>query len=124
VDIVASLANPSGASIRLHHGTDKTSATDIATKGVDRLKASVYGAAGEFWATIDMSAAEIFAQVNPASGTPAIFSFELLDTVLKMMLSSSPPQAQLHVQLQAIEFRPNSFQKLNSSMTGREVRSL
>ncbi len=62
--MVKALAEPTGAAIRLHRGTDAASADDMASNGVDAQKAQDMGADGAFWATVNEASAEIFAQVN------------------------------------------------------------
>src|SRR6266568_9123948 len=52
----------SGRSIRFHHGTDQTSATDLLQNGVDLQHAAAWNGSGEFWATSDHHRAEWFAR--------------------------------------------------------------
>jgi hypothetical protein len=77
--------------IRLHHGTDLLSATDILNNGLSRVQAANRNVTGEFWAATDPADAETFAQVNPAGGIPARFTFDLEETVLAGLLAAAPP---------------------------------
>ncbi len=68
--------------LRLYHGTDRASATDIALNGLDGNRAAAFNGSGEFWATVDVAMADTFAFVNPAGGIPARFDFDLPVAVL------------------------------------------
>src|SRR2546423_12779527 len=87
---------PAPAFIRLHHGTDENSANDILHNGLDQARAASQNVTGEFWATTDAADAEVFAQVNPAEGTPARYSFDLSLQGLAALLGSTPPRAYQH----------------------------
>ncbi len=111
--------------IRLHHGTDEDSANDLDQHGVDQAGATAFNVSGEFWATTSAADAETFAQVNPAGGVPARFSFDLPVRVLQALLSAAPPRAYQHTSggVDWYEFLPSSFPLLNQHMTNREVVS-
>jgi hypothetical protein len=111
--------------LRLHHGTDVNSGQDLEQHGVDQAHAAVFNISGEFWATTSAADAETFAQVNPAGGVPARYSFDLPLWVLQMLLTSNPPRAYQHTTAGAqwYEFRPGSYPLLNLHMTNREVVS-
>lgn len=108
--------------VRLHHGTDVASATDILNGGLDPAKAAAFNVSGEFWATTDVAGADTFAQVNPAAGVPARFDFNLPRRVLAALLSSVPPMAYQHG-ADNYEFLPASFPDLNRYMANRLVVS-
>jgi hypothetical protein len=108
--------------VRLHHGTDVDSATDILNSGLDPAKAAAFNVSGEFWATTDVAGADTFAQVNPAAGVPARFDFDLPRRVLTALLSSVPPMAYQHG-AGDYEFLPASFPDLNRHMANGQVVS-
>jgi hypothetical protein len=112
----------SSGTIRLHHGTDDDSANDILNNGLDAVNAARHNVTGEFWATTSPADADTFAQVNPAAGTPARFSFDLLLPVLAALLASNPPRAYQHGS-DWYEFLPASYPTLNRHMTNRQVVS-
>jgi len=114
---------PSGASIRLHHGTDENSANDLLHQGLDQAHAAAFNVSGEFWATISLADAEAFAQVNPAGGVPARYSFDLALWALQTLLISTSPRAYQHSTsgVRWYEFLPASFPLLNQHMANREV---
>jgi hypothetical protein len=116
---------PSDDAVRLHHGTDEVSANDLLASGVDQARAAAFNVSGEFWATTSQTDAETFAQVNPAGGVPARFSFDLPRWVLEALVASIPPEAYRHATAWAewYEFLPNSFPILNRHMTNREAVS-
>src|SRR5437763_828508 len=89
-------ANKPQGFVRLCHGTDLGSASDMSSTGLDPAKAAVFNATGEFWATTDRALADMFAQVNPAGGTPARFDFDVPAHVLGTLLGSNPPRAYQH----------------------------
>jgi hypothetical protein len=115
---------PSDPTIRLHHGTDDNSANDLLVNGVN-VAGAAYNVSGEFWATTSAADAETFAQVNPAGGVPARFSFDLPGSVLQALLSAVPPRAYQHTTagVDWYEFLPGSFPVLNQHLTNREVVS-
>jgi hypothetical protein len=92
---------------------------------VDHARAAAFNVSGEFWATTSAADAETFAQVNPAGGVPARYSFDLPLQVLQALLSASLPRAYQHTTsgVDWYEFLPSSFQQLNRHMTNREVVS-
>jgi len=106
--------------IRLHHGTDLGSANDIDANGLDAARAAAFNGGGEFWATVDVAVADMFAQVNPASGIPARLDFDLPVTVLAALLTVNPPRAYQHG-ADVYEFLPTAFATLNAHMTNRQV---
>jgi hypothetical protein len=112
---------PSGM-IRLHHGTDENSANDILHNGLNAASAARQNVTGEFWATTSAADADTFAQVNPAGGTPARFSFDLPLSVLGSLLAANPPRAFQHGS-GWFEFLPSSYPTLNRHMTNRQVVS-
>jgi hypothetical protein len=75
---------------------------------------------GEFWATTDPRIAELFAQVNPAAGPPAIVAFDLPEIALRQMTSARPPAVQDYPP-DAYEFLPASFPPLNAVAVNRQV---
>src|SRR6266849_4911037 len=109
--------------LTLYHGTAKASADDILKYGLDASKARRYNAGGEFWATTDQLTAEIFAQANPAGGTPAYLVFEVEDTVLKLLLAQNPVVSEFYSP-NAYQFLPSSFDFLNRAMIKKHVVSL
>ena len=58
--------------LTLFHGTDIASATDIVNNGFDLGKAAEVGGGDALWTTTAQSDAELFAQVNPVAGEPAV----------------------------------------------------
>jgi hypothetical protein len=108
--------------IRLHHGTDITSAEEVQDRGLDATAARAFGGGGEFWATTDLATADLFAQANPAGGPPARLDFALPAHVLMALLSANPPLAYQHGD-DTYEFCPDSYPTLNQSMTNRQVVS-
>jgi len=108
--------------IPLHHGTDLGSANDIAVNGLEVARAAAFNGGGEFWATVDVAMADLFAQVNPAGGLPARLDFELPVAVLEALLTSNPPQAYQHG-ADVYEFLPTAFATLNAFMANRQVVS-
>jgi len=109
-------------SIRLHHGTDENSANDILTNGLSRVAAASQNVTGEFWATTGAADADTFAQVNPAGGIPARYSFDLPLSVLVALLNANPPRVYQHGS-DWYEFLPGSYPTLNRYMANREVVS-
>jgi hypothetical protein len=107
--------------IRLHHGTDKYSANDLFLNGVNQAQAAVFNVSGEFWATTSAIDSEAFAQVNPAGGVPALYSFDLPLEVLQALLESNPPRVYQHTTtgVNWYEFLPSSFPLLNQHMANR-----
>src|SRR5262245_10711926 len=118
-------ANIPASAIRLHHGTDDQSANTILQLGVDHKQAGAWNVSGEFWATTSAADAEVFAQVNPAGGVPALFSFDLPHQMLLEMVDADPPQAYRHSTngVDWYEFLPGGFSVLNQRMENREVIS-
>lgn len=115
----------SGPDIRLHHGTDQNSANDLLLHGVDQAQAAAFNVSGEFWATTSAADADTFAQVNPAGGVPARYSFDLPLWVLQVLLTANPPRAYRHTTsgVDWYEFLPSSFPLLNQHMANRQVVS-
>lgn len=111
---------PAAGCIRLHHGTDKASAEDLLQNGISQTRAVGCGGTGEFWTTTEVADSETFAQVNPASASPARFSFDVAVTTIQSLLNSKPPQAHKHG-TDWYEFLPTSFAELNRSMVNRKV---
>jgi hypothetical protein len=112
----------SSGSIRLHHGTDEDSANDILNNGLSRTRAASQNVTGECWVTTNASDADTFAQVNPAGGIPARYSFDLPLSVLAALLSSNPPRAYQHG-ADWYEFLPASYPTLNREMVNCQVVS-
>jgi hypothetical protein len=108
--------------IRLHHGTDVTSAQDILHNGLNQASAAVHNVSGEFWTTTDIPSADVFAQVNPVGGIPARLSFDLPEQILAALLAAHPPRVYQQGSLE-YEFLPASFPLLNQHMTNRQVVS-
>ena len=108
--------------IRLHHGTDLLSATDILNNGLSRARAASQNVTGEFWATTDAADADTFAQVNPAGGIPSRYSFDVEEAVLAGLLAANPPRANQHGP-DWYEFLPASYPLLNQHMVNRQVIS-
>jgi hypothetical protein len=113
---------PAPDHIRLHHGSDVVSANNILNNGLSLALALQAGGTGEFWATIHAADADTFAQVNPAGGVPARYSFDLPRRVLAALLASVPPRAYQHG-ADWYEFLPGSYALLNQHMTARQVIS-
>jgi len=111
--------------LRLHHGTDGNSATDLLLDGVDEVQAAAFNVSGEFWATTGVGEAETFAQVNPAGGVPTRYSFDIPLWVLRTLLNANPPRAYQHTTsgVDWYEFLPISFPLLNQHMANRQVVS-
>jgi hypothetical protein len=114
-----------GPLIRLHHGTDEKSANDLGQQGVNQAQAAAFNVSGEFWATTSAADAEVFAQVNPAGGVPARYSFDLPLGVLQALLNANPPRAYRHTTsgVDWYEFLPAGFPLLNQHMANRQVVS-
>jgi hypothetical protein len=108
--------------IRLHYGTDEDSANDILGHGLNGGNAAVFNVTGEFWTTTDPAAADTFAQVNPAGGTPARYSFDLPLGVLRALLASNPPRVYQHGG-DWYEFLPTSYATVNQHRTNQQVIS-
>ena len=107
--------------IRLFHGTDLASASDIIANGLNVQKASQFNGSGEFWATTDREYADVFAQANPAGGTPARLEFEVPQSVLSALMNAKPPEL-FQDGRDSYEFTPASIPTLNPFvMTGRVV---
>lgn len=106
--------------IRLHHGTDQTSATDLLQNGVNQQHAAAWNGSGEFWATADHRRAEWFALSHPASPPAACFEFDLPESVLLVILQLIPPAAIRHSP-NDFEFLPGSHALLNRHMTNKWV---
>lgn len=106
--------------IRLHHGTDQTSANDLLQYGVNQQHAAAWNGSGEFWATTDHRRAEWFALSHPSSPPAACFEFDLPESVLQVILQMSPPAAVRHGP-NDYEFLPASHALLNQHMTNRQV---
>jgi hypothetical protein len=109
-------------SVRLYHGTDLASANDIQAHGLDAARAAAFNGSGDFWATTDLAAADVFAQVNPANGVPARLAFDLPLAVLHGLLGSPGPAALQHGN-DLYQFLPRGFPTLNRHMTNLQVAS-
>ncbi len=109
--------------IRLHHGTDQSSARDLLQSGVDQQHAAAWNGSGEFWATSDHRRAEWFALSHPASPPAACFEFDLPESVLLAILQLNPPGAIRHAP-DDFEFLPGSYALLNRHMTNKGVASV
>lgn len=109
--------------IRLHHGTDETSARDLLLHGIHQARAAAFNMSGEFWATTAAAEADGFALVNPAGGVPARFSFDLPLGVVQAFLGSHPPRAYRHstAGVDWYEFLPGGFPLLNRHRTNAQV---
>jgi hypothetical protein len=106
--------------IRLHHGTDLASGNDILRHGLDAARAASYNGSGEFWATADPATADWFAKSNPATGTPARFSFGLPEPALQRLLARRPFVVHQHSP-DDYEFLPASFPDLNAHMANKQI---
>jgi len=106
--------------IRLHHGTDETSANDLLQNGVNQQHAAVWNGSGEFWATVDHRRAEWFALSHPSSPPAACFEFDLPESVIQAILQMNPPAAIQHGP-NDYEFLPASHATLNQHMTNPHV---
>lgn len=106
----------SDRSIRLHHGTDQSCATDLVQNGVGEQQAAAWNGSGEFWATADHHRAEWFALSHPMSPPAACFEFDLPESILQVILQMNPPAAILHAP-HDYEFLPASYALLNQHMT-------
>jgi hypothetical protein len=71
---------------RLLHGTDAGSAEDIVANGINREAASRFGGGDVFWMTENRDTARIFAQANPANGSPAVVGVDLDAAVLESLV--------------------------------------
>lgn len=74
-----------GGALTLFHGTDAASAADIVNNGLDASSAAELGGGDVFWATTDRSAAEVFAEANPAGGDPALVSVTVPEAVMSSL---------------------------------------
>ncbi len=110
----------SAGTLRLHHGTDLTSANDLLLNGVDQGKAATFNGTGEFWASTDASVADWFALAHPSSPPAARFEFDLPVQVLRLLLGTFPP-AVTQQGPNDYEFLPTSFPLLNLHLTNRQV---
>jgi RHS repeat-associated protein len=81
--IVREIGGP--VSRRLFHGTDAESARSIVATGLDRKAAAQLGGGDVFWMTESQDTARIFAQVNPASGNPAVVAADLEGSVIESL---------------------------------------
>jgi hypothetical protein len=106
--------------VRLHHGTDETSANDLLQNGVDQQHAAACNGSGEFWATTDHGRAEWFALSHPSSPPAACFEFELPESVLQVILQLNPPGA-IYNAPDDYEFLASSHAMLNQHMTNERV---
>ena len=107
-------------SIRLHHGTDQTSANDLLQNGVNQQHAAAWNGSGEFWATSDHHRAEWFALSHPNSPPAACFEFDLAEPALLAILRMTPPEA-IHHAPDDYEFLPGSHALLNQRMSNMQV---
>lgn len=105
--------------VRLHHGTDTASANHILSHGVERATAARYNGGGEFWATKNVTTADIFARANPAGGAPARFGFDIPEQIL-LQLVKHRSMVVVHSG-DDFEFLPPSFHTLNQAMTNQQV---
>ena len=106
--------------VRLHHGTDQTSANDLLLNGVDQQHAAIWNGSGEFWATNDRGRAEWFALSLPNSPPAACLEFDVSASELLAILQMNPPGAIQHGPAD-YEFLPNSHALLNQHMTNTQV---
>jgi len=106
--------------VRLHHGTDSTSANDLLQSGVDQQHAAIWNGSGEFWVTSDHRRAEWFALSHPKSPPAACFEFDVPAAELLAILQMNPPGAIQHGPTD-YEFLPSSHALLNQHMTNRQV---
>jgi hypothetical protein len=106
--------------IRLHHGTDQTSANDLLRNGVNQQQAAAWNGSGEFWATSDHHRAKWFALSHPTSPPAACFEFDLPESALLVILQINPPGA-IHHAPNDFEFLPGSYALLNQHMTNKQV---
>ncbi|MCI0641478.1 MAG: hypothetical protein L0Y72_17255 [Gemmataceae bacterium] len=115
-------ADPSqqASAIRLHHGTDLTSANDLLQNGVNEQQAAMWNGSGEFWATSDHQRAMWFAVSHPSSPPAACFEFDLPESVLEVILQMNPPAAIQHGP-NDFEFLPPSHSFLNQHMTNKQI---
>ncbi|HVS37266.1 MAG TPA: hypothetical protein VMS17_17020 [Gemmataceae bacterium] len=107
-------------SIRLHHGTDQSSANDLLQSGVNQQQAAAWNGSGEFWATSDHRRAEWFALSHPASPPAACFEFDLVESALLLILQLKPPGA-IHHAPDDFEFLPGSYALLNQHMSNKRI---
>jgi hypothetical protein len=110
----------SQGSIRLHHGTDRTSANDLLQTGVNQQHAAAWNGLGEFWATSDHHRAEWFALSHPTSPPAACFEFDLSESMLLVILQMNPPGVMRHAP-NDYEFLPVSYGLLNLHMSNKQV---
>lgn len=109
--------------IRLHHGTDRTSADDLFYNGVNQQHAAAWNGSAEFWATIERRRAEWFAVSHPGSPPAACFEFDLPESVLLAILQLTPPAA-IHHAPSDYEFLPTSFLLLEHAMQNRQITTV
>ena len=104
------------ANVRLYHGTDIISATDILQNGLNEQQAIIAGGDGHFWATTDAAYCNWYAK-------PARLEFDLPHAVLQDLLSK--PFMVDHVEPgDNYDFYPASFSILNAEMTNKHVVSV
>lgn len=102
--------------LRLYHGTDATSASQIVEYGLDVERARATGGHGEFWTTIDIDAARVFA-VSNLHGPPSLVQFDLPPTVVDECLMADPKAAFIHFSGAWFEFQPSSFSLISGAMS-------
>lgn len=61
----------------LFHGTDADSADSLVSGGLSRSRAARLGGGDSFYTTTDEATARVFAEVNPAGGTPAVVGIRI-----------------------------------------------
>jgi hypothetical protein len=104
-----------GDFVRLYHGSILASARSIEVDGLNRTSAIAAAGTGEFWATIDLSAAITFAQTATLIGIPIVLRFDLSSSVINTCLERN--WLAIHGQGQTdYEFSPRSFSLVNRSM--------
>jgi hypothetical protein len=104
--------------LRMSHGTDLDSATEIRDRGLSAAAAARYNSTGEFWASTDAGTADWFARTNPASGSPARLDFDLSEDVLALLVNQALAVAHGTADF---EFLPASFAILNQAMSNKQV---
>lgn len=109
--------------VRLHHGTDQASASDLLLNGVNQQHAAAWNGSGEFWATTEHRRAEWFALSHPASPPAACFEFDVPEAILVAILQMSPVAAIRHAP-HDYEFLPASHPLLNQGMQNKQITAI
>lgn len=109
-------SSQSSENVLLYHGTDRTSAHQIARFGLNRDMARRSNGDGSFWATTDQLTATIFAHANPSDGPPVMVIIEINLDAFNRIREMAPPILIEWEQSQVFEFLPSGYAVTNSAI--------